>query len=233
MSTQYITIVRDDLDDSEGAKTRKVDAFTIDLTDENWDTLQAFIKAGRAFDPRPPRSQHDVTAATATRRASADLKAHRLAAREWLRAQGRAVSPRGVIRGDWMQEYEQHLKEPGPVAVEAPPAPPDVVFEEPKTPAKAAQKVAAKNTTAKAAAPKAAGPKVEPKRTQLTTVAATAKEKRKWWKDNGKTLGLPAYQHSGRIPAEVDEAFAASVGLVRALGKVSADEGTQQLNKVA
>ena len=104
---ETITIVRDDIDGSEGANRYTFalgkDQYEIDLNDANYKKLESalepFVKVGAKVTARVPRER----GAAAPKGNREELQR----VREWATAQGLKVAPRGRISGDVMDAYRQ------------------------------------------------------------------------------------------------------------------------------
>ena len=107
MAKETITIVKDDLDGSENAKSYKFswgdDQYEIDLSDENAKELQDFlskyINVAAKVTNRLPRGERSSSSNPA-----AD-KAELRAIRAWAQEQGIDVAPRGRISADVQKKY--------------------------------------------------------------------------------------------------------------------------------
>jgi hypothetical protein len=107
MAKETITIVRDDLDGSENAKSYKFgwgdDQYEIDLSEENAKKLQDFlspyIEKGAKVTARLPRSGGSPASK------SSSNKEELQKIRAWAQEQGLNVSPRGRISGDVVEKY--------------------------------------------------------------------------------------------------------------------------------
>ena len=104
---ETITVIRDDIDGTEGAQSYTFalgkDQYEIDLNDANYKKLESalepFVKVGAKVTARVPRE-----------RGSAAPKGNReelQRVREWAKGQGLKVAPRGRISGDVMDAYRQ------------------------------------------------------------------------------------------------------------------------------
>lgn len=106
MAKETITIVRDDLDGSENAKSYKFgwgdDQYEIDLSENNAKELQDFLakymSAGAKVTARLPRSGGSP--------APKSNKEELARVREWAAKEGLKVNPRGRISGDVLKAYQ-------------------------------------------------------------------------------------------------------------------------------
>ncbi|MDQ0869062.1 hypothetical protein QFZ70_001535 [Arthrobacter sp. V1I9] len=106
MAKETITIVRDDLDGSENAKSYKFgwgdDQYEIDLSENNAKELQDFlakyIDAAAKVTNRLPRSERSS--------APKSNKEELARVREWAAKEGLKVNPRGRISGDVLKAYQ-------------------------------------------------------------------------------------------------------------------------------
>lgn len=107
MAKETITIVKDDLDGSENAKSYKFgwqgDQYEIDLSEDNAKELENFlgkyINAAAKVTNRLPRGEKSSYSNPA-----AD-KAELRAIRAWAQEQGLQVAPRGRISADIQKKY--------------------------------------------------------------------------------------------------------------------------------
>lgn len=99
MAVETLTVVRDDLDDSSGATTRRFSVedvhYRIDLTDKNWEQLLSVLQPYIAV-AQPDKRRRIATPEEVSKRA--DI-------REWAKKRGYQVGERGRIPYTIVDEY--------------------------------------------------------------------------------------------------------------------------------